>query len=127
MEFLKIVNIETTQEWIHKNITIENLEKITETNFVIEKKEDDALIGTLWGEFNLSYDKINGGVRFALTSCPNALAWTITTGYPPERTKIIIHATINRTQKPQEFIDEVNDFIDDWEGGLIKFFNENNV
>ncbi len=122
MEFFKIVNIEASQEWIHENITINNLEKITETNFVIEKKGDDASIGTLWGEFDLSYDKINGGVRFALTSCPNALAWTITTGYPPERSKIIIHATINRTQKPQEFIDEVNDFIADWESGLINFF-----
>lgn len=124
MEFFKIVDIETNQEWIHNNIHIDNLEKITETNFVIEKKENHALIGTLWGEFDLSYDKINGGVRFALTSCPNALAWTITTGFPPERNKIIIHLTINRTQKQQEFIDEINDFIDDWENGLVKFFNK---
>jgi hypothetical protein len=80
------------------------------------------LIATLWGEFDLSYDKINGGVRFALTSCPNALAWTITTGFPPERSKLIIHATINRTQKPQEFIDEINEFLDDWEHGLSNFF-----
>jgi len=126
MEFIKIIDIETTQEWIHENITVENLEKITETNFVIEKKGDDALIGTLWGEFDLSYDKINGGVRFALTSCPNALAWTITTGFPPERNKLIIHATINRTQKPQEFIDEINDFLSDWELGLKKFFEKVN-
>jgi hypothetical protein len=126
MEFFKIIDIETTQEWIHKNITVDNLEKITETNFVIEKKDKDALIGTLWGEFELSYDKINGGVRFALTSCPNALAWTITTGFPPERNKLIIHATINRTQKPQEFIDEVNDFLSDWELGLKKFFDKVN-
>lgn len=122
MEFFKIINIETNPEWIQENINIENLEKITETNFVLEKKGADALIGTLWGEFDLSYDKINGGVRFALTSCPNALAWTITTGFPPERNKIIIHATINRTQKPQEFIDEINDFLDDWKHGLSNFF-----
>lgn len=122
MEFFKIIDIETTQEWIHENITVENLEKITETNFVIEKKDNDAVIGTLWGEFDLSYDKINGGVRFALTSCPNALAWTITTGYPPERCKIIIHASINRTQKPQEFIEEIEEFLKDWEEGIIKFY-----
>ncbi|MBI9053854.1 MAG: hypothetical protein JEY96_08560 [Bacteroidales bacterium] len=122
MEFFKIIDIQTTPDWIQENITIENLEKITETNFVMEQKGDDALIGTLWGEFDLSYDKINGGVRFALTSCPNALAWTITTSFPPERDKLIIHATINRTRKPQEFIDEVNDFLDDWEKGLSNFF-----
>lgn len=125
MEFFKIIDIETSPEWIQENISIENLEKITETNFALEKKGEVALVGTLWGEFELSFDKINGGVRFALTSCPNALAWTITTGFPPERNKLIIHATINRTQKPQEFINEINDFIDDWEKGLVKFFNKN--
>lgn len=124
MDFFKIVDIEVSQDWIHKNINIENLENISETNFVIEKKGSDALIGTLWGEFDLSYDKINGGVRFALSSCPNALAWTITSGLPPERNKIIIHATINRTRKPQEFIDEINDFLDDWETGLMKFYKD---
>lgn len=122
MEFFKIIDIKTNQDWIQEKITVENLEKITETNFVINKNGNDALIGTLWGEFELSYDKINGGVRFALTSCPNALAWTITTGFPPERDKLVIHATINRTRKPQEFIEEVNDFLDDWEQGLSNFF-----
>ncbi len=59
---------------------------------------------TLWGEFVISYNKINGGVRFTLVDCPNALSWTITTGFSPERQKIVIHATINRTQKPDEFV-----------------------
>jgi len=122
MEFFKIVDIQTNPDWIQENITVENLEKMTETNFALENKGQNALIGTLWGEFELSYNKINGGVRFALTSCPNALAWTLTTGFPPERDKLIIHATINRTRKQQEFIDEVNEFLDDWEEGLTKFY-----
>jgi len=122
MEIFKVVDIKTNQDWIHENVTIENLEKITETNIILENRGNEAFIGTLWGEFELSYNKINGGVRFALTSCPNALAWTITTGFPPEREKIIIHATINRTRKPQEFIDEMNDFLEDWSEGLIKYF-----
>lgn len=126
MEYFKIIDIDTNQDWIQKNITIENLEEITETNFVLEKRDRTALIGTLWGEFELSFDKINGGVRFALTSCPNALAWTITTGYPPERNKLIIHATINRTQKQQEFIDELHEFLDDWENGLLGYYRDKN-
>lgn len=124
MEYFRIIDIQTTEDWITNHITIDNLEKITETNFVLEKRKDDARIGTLWGEFDLSYDKINGGIRFALTSCPNALAWTITTGFPPERDKLVLHATINRTRKPQEFIDEVNDFLDDWESGLINYYQK---
>jgi len=50
---------------------------------------------TLWGEFLMSYSKINGGIRFSLLSCPNALTWTITTGNPPESNKIVLHCTIN--------------------------------
>lgn len=126
MEFFRIIDVKTDQNWIHKNITVENLEKITETNFLLTKNDKNTVIGTLWGEFELSYDKINGGVRFALTSCPNALAWTITTGFPPEREKLIIHATINRTQKPAEFIDEINDFLNDWEQGLSSFVKNHN-
>jgi hypothetical protein len=124
MEKFKIIDLNVDEHWIHEHITLENLDKITETNFVIEKKGSDALIATLWGEFDVSYDKINGGVRFALTSCPNALAWTITTGFPPEREKLIIHATINRTRKPQEFIDEMDEFLEDWEEGLLKFYKK---
>ncbi|MCB2196819.1 MAG: hypothetical protein KQH79_13240 [Bacteroidetes bacterium] len=124
MEKFNIIDLDVDEHWIHEHITLENLDKITETNFVLEKKGSDALIGTLWGEFDVSYDKINGGVRFALTSCPNALAWTITTGFPPEREKLIIHATINRTRKPQEFIDEMDEFLEDWEEGLLKFYKE---
>ena len=77
---------------------------------------------TLWGEFVISYDKINGGIRFTLVDCPNALSWTITTGYPPERNKIVLHATINRTQKPDEFIEEIIEFLDEWETGINSNF-----
>ena len=88
----------------------------------LENIENNFLGGTLWGEFNISYDKINGGVRFTLLDCPNALSWTITTGFPPERNKIIIHCTINRTQKPKEFIEEIDEFLDEWEAGLNSQF-----
>lgn len=46
-----------------------------------------------------------GGVRFWVPDCPNALAWTVTTGYPPYPERIVIHATINRTDHNREFID----------------------
>jgi len=44
------------------------------------------------------------------------------TGFPPERNKIVLHSTINRTRKPTEFIEEINDFLDEWEAGLISQF-----
>jgi hypothetical protein len=77
----------------------------------------------MWGEFILRRDKIKGGVRFSMLDCPNALAWTITTGFPPEREKAMIHLTINRTRKPDEFVEEIHHFLDDLVRGLESKFS----
>ena len=77
---------------------------------------------SLWGEFNISYNKINGGIRFTLLDCPNALLWTITYGFPAERNKIVLQSTINRTQKPIESLEEIEKFMDKWKQGLQQTF-----
>ncbi len=122
MEFFKIINKQSSEEIIQEKITPDTLEKFTESMFLIENFESDFSGGTLWGEFLMSYNKINGGVRFALLDCPNALQWTITTGFLPERNKIVLHATINQTQKSTEFLEEVEDFMNEWKAGLISEF-----
>jgi hypothetical protein len=122
MEFFRIINKQVSEAVIQKNILPDTLEEFTESMFVLEKGNPNFKGATLWGEFEISFDKIKGGVRFALIDCPNALAWTITTGFPPERTKIVLHATINRTQKPAEFLEEIEDFLNEWEVGLNKQF-----
>lgn len=122
MEFFRIIDKHVTEEIIQANINPQSLENFTETMLFLEDLNNNFLGGTLWGEFNISFDKINGGVRFALLDCPNALSWTITTGLPPEREKIVMHCTINRTEKPDEFIEEINDFLDEWETGLKRVF-----
>jgi hypothetical protein len=70
----------------------------------------------------LSRTEIKGGIRFALLECPNALCWTTTTGFPPEPESIIIHLTINRQQTNQEFIEEIEGFLDDMWVNLKYFF-----
>tara|TARA_R110001583_G_scaffold21685_7_gene82122 strand:+ start:1706 stop:2074 length:369 start_codon:yes stop_codon:yes gene_type:complete len=122
MEFFRIIDKQVSETIVKHKITPENLELFTESMFLIEQNGNNFQSATLWGEFLISYDKINGGVRFTLLDCPNALAWTITTGFPPEREKIVLHATINRTQKPIEFLEEVNDFLNEWEKGLNSQF-----
>ena len=62
------------------------------------------------------------GIRFSLLECPNALCWTITTGYPPDSESIIIHLTINRQEKNEEFIEEISEFLDDLCVNLKHFF-----
>jgi hypothetical protein len=122
MEFFRIIDKQTTEEFIQEKINPKDLEKFTESMFFLENCNNNFKGATLWGEFEISFDKINGGIRFTLLNCPNALSWTITTGFPPERTKIIIHCTINRTQKPAEFIEEIDEFLDEWEAGIERNF-----
>lgn len=122
MEYFRIINRKATEAKIQSRITPENVDSFAETMLFLEPVEHYFSGATLWGEFTISYDKIKGGVRFTLLDCPNALSWTITTGFPPDREKIIIHCTINRIQKPSPFIEELKDFLDEWEEGLLKEF-----
>lgn len=122
MEFYRIIDKQVSQEIIQDKIQPQSVELFTESMLFLENSDHDFKGLTLWGEFLISYDKINGGVRFTLKDCPNGLSWTITTGYPPERNKIVLHSTINRTQKPEEFLEEIKEFMDEWEAGIIENF-----
>lgn len=114
MEYFRIVNIRTSEEEIQNSFTLQNMESFSSLFFVInEQNTESAVIGGLWGEFTLKREIIKGGLRFSLLECPNALCWTITTGYPPDRESIVIHLTINRTRKAKEFTDEIEEFLND--------------
>ncbi len=114
MEFFQIISTNTSVEVIQQSLTLEQLDRVTNQLFVIgDQNEVEASIGGLWGEFTLTRSEMRGGVRFALKECPNALAWTITTGYPPAPESIIIHLTINRTEISDELNEEINEFLED--------------
>jgi len=121
MEFFKIVDVQTNEEAIRKNLTLTNLEKMS-TQLISLGDPDDrkSAIGSLWGEFTLSRDEIRGGLRFALIECPNALAWTVTTGFPPAPENIVLHLTINRNTQKEELIEEINEFLEDLKQSLLK-------
>jgi hypothetical protein len=123
MEFFSIVDVSTTEEAIQEKLTLENLEKFCESLFPLEDHPEVILTGGMWGEFIVRRDAIMGGVRFSMLNCPNALAWSITYGYPPARDKIIIHLTINRERKQQEFLDEIHLFMEDLNKGLRSFMS----
>ena len=122
MEFFRIIDKQATEEQLQAKIHPRSIEEFTESMLFLESVENNFIGLTLWGEFNMSYDKINGGVRFALLDCPNALSWTITAGFPPGKDKIVLHCTINRSEKPIEFIEEIEEFMDEWEAGLKRLF-----
>jgi len=118
MEFFRVIDKQVSEETIQEQITLQSVSEFTDTMLYIEGNDYEFKGMTLWGEFSIGYNKIKGGVRFSLLDCPNALTWTITLGYPPEQNQLILHCTINRKQKPAEFIEEINEFLDEWQQGL---------
>lgn len=119
MEFFAIAHVETQPEILHA-LTVEKLNQYcAEIDTVLHvEHENSADIYCLWGQFTVHRQLINGGVRFSMPTCPNALAWTITTGFAPEPKKIVIHATINRTEHDPDFIESIQAFIQAWKLGL---------
>jgi hypothetical protein len=114
VEFFRIINSSASEESLQRSLDFNNLGSITNEIFLIgEENGTEAEIGGIWGEFTLIKTEIRGGLRFALKECPNALAWTITCGFPPAPEAVVVHLTINRQEKDPEFLEEIEEFLDD--------------
>ncbi len=128
MEFFRTVDILTTEQIIQEVFILEKLEEMTNELILLNLIDDkSALIGGIWGEFTLERSTINGGLRFALKECPNALVWTITTGYPPAINSLVIHLTLNRIEKLKDFIEEVEEFLDDHSKRIHNYLSKSPV
>jgi len=119
LEFFTIVDVKTSVE----SIQALSVEKLNQYCGDIDKilrvdNEDRATVYCIWGKFSVHRQIINGGIRFTLPNCPNALAWTITTGFDPEPEKVVIHCTINRTEHDADFVESIEAFIHSWKLGL---------
>lgn len=82
--------------------------------------ESEGELYCLWGAFSVRRDEIRKGVRFALSECPHALAWTVT--LDEARTCMIVHCTIDKTHPDPEFAESIRDFVADWAVGLLERF-----
>ena len=118
MEFFRIAEVNTSEGVLQDILKLQDLESFCESLFPLDNGTEVCTIGGMWGEFTLRRDQIMGGVRFAMLDCPNALAWTVTTGYPPAREKVVIHLTINRIRKQNEFVEDIHHFLDDLVRGI---------
>ena len=119
MEFFTTADVKTSVETIQA-LTVEKLSLYcTDIDKVLSiDNKDSANIYCVWGEFTVHRQLINGGIRFTLPNCPNALAWTITTGFSPDPEKIVIHCTINRNNHDKDFIESIESVIQSWKLGL---------
>lgn len=119
MEFFATTLIPASAADLQRRLTIGALPRWCAS---IEKVLSDAgssgEIFSVWGTFTTRCEAINGGVRFSLPGCPNAFQWTVTTELQPDPRQTVIHATINRSEHDQDFIDTLQQFVTDWKLGL---------
>lgn len=119
MEFFALARLQTDPETLQRALGIEHLARWCDSiDSVLEHAGDQGRIYCVWGEFAVTRNAIRGGVRFSLPGCPNALAWTVTTGLPPDPEAVVIHCTINRREHDPDFIETIEAFVDDWRRGL---------
>ena len=106
MEFFEFTDVVTSQEEIRAKVSVDTLPDYCEEVEAVDGLEElgRVIYFRQWGRFHIRQETVMGGVRFSVPDCPNALAWTVTTGYPPCLEKIVLHATINRTEHSPEFI-----------------------
>ena len=124
MEFFRTLAVNANENLLHCCLTTGNLERFTNMMFPIGDQDQEKIeIGSVWGEFTLLRSEIKGGVRFALKECPNALAWTVTAGYPPAPEGIVLHLSINRIEKGEDLVNEIGEFLDDHLSSLQEFLH----
>jgi hypothetical protein len=123
MEFFATTRIPASAADLQRRLTIRELPRWCAS---IEKVLSDATtsgeIFCVWGAFHTNREDLHGGVRFSLPGCANVLQWTVTTGLPPYPQQTVIHATINRTDQDQDFVDSIQQFVDDWKTGLETYW-----
>ncbi len=125
MEFFEFANVLTSQEEIRNRVSIDTLPVFCEEIEEVAAAEElgRVIYFRHWGRFHLQREKVVGGVRFSVPDCPNALAWTVTTGYPPCPEKIVLHATINRLEHDAEFIGATKALLATLKTGLEENFS----
>jgi hypothetical protein len=100
-------------------LTIDNLTRLCASiSSAIPSSENEGDLYCIWGAFNVRRDEIRNGVRYALTNCPHALAWTVT--YDEARQNLIVHCTIDKTHQDLDFIESIHEFVSDWSNGMRK-------
>jgi len=119
MEFFRELDAGFDADGLQRMLTIDSLPRhCAAIDKVLSASGDHGEIYCLWGQFDVRRELINGGVRFTLPGCPNALAWTVTTGLPPRPSRTVIHCTINRREHEPDFIESIGWFLDALVDGL---------
>jgi len=122
LEFFGLADIRTNETRLQQCLRLERLPEFCSgiSSLVKHVSELEGEVYCMWGHFALRKENMNGGVRFTMPTCPNSLAWTVTTGFPPQPDQVVVHVTIARTEHDPDFIDSIKEFVALWVAGLEK-------
>ena len=115
--FAEIENQAANAERIQQLVTIARLPELCASidSVLAMHSERDGEIYCVWGQFQLSRERIRNGVRLALLNCPHALAWTIAV---KGESAVVVHCTIDDREAEDEFVETIEQFVADWAQGL---------
>ena len=115
MEFFATLNSRVTQLELQQQLRVETLSHFCASIYEVVKHGDEqGEISTVWGLFEVRRECIRGGLRFSLPDCLNAVVWTVTTSSD----EVTVHCTISRREQDADFIESLEDFVEDWRKGL---------
>ncbi len=120
MEFFRFIDYAGIRaDDIKQHCTIASLPQYcTSIDKLLSHEGEQGEIYCLWGQFSVQRQCLRRGVRFALLNCPHALCWTLTVD---DSQQLVLHCTFDKTESYQgidEFIESIDDFLDDWQAGL---------
>ncbi|WP_018880586.1 hypothetical protein [Thioalkalivibrio sp. ALE30] len=117
MEFFRNLPATLNAETLQRRLNVPALPAHSDAidTLILDDGPDAGVVYCLWGEFRVHREVINGGVRLSLPDCPNGLAWTLTTGHPPDPQAVVLHLTINRQEHDPDFIESLEAFADSWD------------
>lgn len=116
--FAEIDSHAISAELVYELVTIGRLPELCASidSVVSIQSPSSGEIYCVWGQFQVSREKIRNGVRLALLNCPHALAWTVAA--KKEEGVVVVHCTIDDKQAESEFIETIEQFVSDWARGL---------
>ena len=117
MEFYRATDRSIAVTDLQALIMITDLPRFCKSIYeVMHDDGDHGEINCLWGVFIVHREVIRDGLRFTLPGCPNAVAWTIATD--SNNDEIVVHLTTNQTQQDPDFVESIEQFVDEWVAGL---------
>lgn len=120
MEFFATLKTTASEQDLQQQLQVEALPRFCASIYEISRPGEDYEVSMIWGLFRIRRECIRGGVRFTLPNCLNGVAWTVTASLDEGVEEVTIHCTINRKQQDADFVESLQEFVQEWRAGLAE-------